>query len=138
MISSSEINILSLPVENTEFIDFTGKERNNGVLTKSEKIISGSIINAYHKGTLIGSIAYEVYSDFCERVTSRLNLSGPFFVKKSERKILMHTVYVKEEYRGNGIMLMMLNVISSLKLPVYASFQNISLKQYFIDNFLAW
>lgn len=114
------------------FIDFTGKMRRNGKVTRSKFLTNANITNAYRGRRLAGSIFFETYSI----ADNFPKVSGPFFNSDSSNGVILaHTVYVKPCFRGSGIMKKLICEMSNKKLPVYASFVNKELEHYFLENF---
>lgn len=125
------------PVElGVPFLDFTGKMRRDGRVSASPLFDYARIANFYdEKGKIAGSLTYEVYDKAVVPDFKRARFAGPFFRKTGKQVILMHTVYVKPAYRGKGIMSALLDVMIWEQKPVYASFYNESLGEYFDRNF---
>jgi GNAT superfamily N-acetyltransferase len=106
--------------------------RRDGKPSKSKFLTAIKVINAYRGRKLAGSIVFEIYSI----ADNFPNVSGPFFNNDtSNGVILAHTLYVVPNFRGTGIMKRLLHEMAIEKLPVYASFVNSSLEEYFLENF---
>ena len=128
--------IAVLPSEGSEFIDFTGKVRRDGKSPWSNPAFKeGKIVNYYDNKKLVGSLVYEIYSDSMKPKFKENRWTGPLFHRKGKDIILMHTVYVRSKYRGKGIMSKLLSLMMEEGLPVWASFYNKELGQYFEKRF---
>lgn len=127
------LKVTEQPFKNgIKFYDFTGELRQSG--EKSHSALEIYLVSAHIGKTLVGSLVYEVFDKSIVKDLREWNDSGPYFRKTGPQILFLQTVYVKKNYRNNGIMLAMLDKMLDKNLPIYSCFTNLKLKHWFDET----
>jgi GNAT superfamily N-acetyltransferase len=116
----------------TSYLDWAGTLQQGGRL--GDEADCAIAVNCYDGEELVGSLVYERYPSGS---LDPSEFPGPYFhAADADELALLHTVYVEEAYRGQGVLYLLLAPLVERWLPVYVNrWQNVSLGERFERDF---
>lgn len=119
--------------DHTVYLDWSGKLQQGGRV--SSDAVCAIAVNLYDGETIVGSLVYEEYDEDAGWMLAD-GFPGPYFHDQGDGFLLVHTIYVDEAYRGQGLMRRLLEPVVDRWLPVYVNrWQNKELGVFFDRRF---
>lgn len=117
------------------YFDFAGNLQSGGRV--GEYAQEAVIVNAYQGEELLGSLVFEHYQGDAVFLIQEHKLKGPYFARREREGdfLLLHTLFVLPERRGQGLMRLLLEAVQERwagEMAVYVNqWQNAELGRYF-------
>lgn len=116
--------------DTTAYLDWTGKLQHGGSVS-TDAVCAVAVNLTDSAGRIVGSLVYEEYDNDAAWMLAD-GFPGPYFHDADGGFLLVHTIFVAEDFRGQGLLHRLFRPVIDRWLPVYVNrWQNPELGRFF-------